>query len=378
MQIDAMETHALLEKALQGSKLYPDEAIHLCLEGELLDLAMAARILSARANPQRRVGYRVSRTVIYSNVCQPHCPFCSGTVTLSDPAAFTRSAAEVAAEAAAAVAAGATQIILQGGHRIDLPWEYYLNLVQAIAARCPGVQILAFSPTEIMLLNAAYQKGTAQVIAELKNAGMGGLMAGGDESLTTRAPEYRALLRGPWSEWFDVVHRCADAGLPVVAPFAFGLGETARERVGHLYRLRAVQERTAAAGRPAFAAVAVFTPAQAPPAAAAAEELLHVEGQAVHAAPAAQPPVSGYEYLRMVALARILVPGPQPVQASFLTQGAKVAQVALDCGADDLGGTHLQYQQAELAAGRTGVMTPAEMERLITDAGRIPAPQPGW
>ena len=355
-----MDTESLLRKALAGERLFPDEAIFLCEQGDLLNLGLAAREVTRRKNTAGAVGYAVSQTIVYSNVCQPNCPFCVGTVTKEDPAAFTKTTDEVLAEAAAAVASGATQITLQGGHRIDLPWEYYTGLVRAIKDRFPDVQIFAYSPTEIMVFNVVYQKRTAEVIAELKAAGMGALLAGGAETMNTRIPEYRALLRGPWNEWFDVVHRCADAGIPVVVPFVFGVGEAPKERVGHLYRARSVQERTTLAKKPAFVSLAVFNLTPPP----------GVEAPAM--------PVTGHEYLRMVALARVLVQNIPHVQTSFVAQGAKVAQVALDGGADDFGGTHMEFQQVELAAGRVGAMTAAEMERLIADTGRMPVRRNAW
>lgn len=362
IDLNLFDTDTILERVLRGEKPFPDEAIHLAAAGDLLPLAMTAARLARHHNPEGKIGYAVSRTVIYSNVCQPNCPFCTGTVTRDDPAAFTRTAEQVVAEVAEAVDAGATQIFLQGGHRIDLDWDYYPGLVRAIHERFPAVQIFAYSPTELAVFNVAYQKRSSEVILELKEAGMGGLFAGGAETLQTRGPEYRALLRGPWSEWFDIVHRCVDAGLPVVAPFVFGLGETPRERVGHLYRVRAVQDRTATAGKPAFTAMAVFTLPEGLPSAEAEPE----------------PPPSGHEYLRNLALARVLVPNIEHVQSSFVSQGAKVAQVALDGGADDLGPTHLEFEQAELAAARVGRMTPEEMERLIREAGRTPLRRAVW
>ncbi|MFZ5817134.1 MAG: radical SAM protein [Bacillota bacterium] len=351
LDLSFFDTDSILTKALKGERPFPDEAIYLCAEGEPAAMAAAADRVARHHHPEGKVGYAVSKTVIYSNICQPRCPFCTGTVTKDHPDGFTRSAEQVVAEVEEAVAAGATQIFLQGGHRIDLEWAYYPGLVRAIHERFPDLQIFAYSPTEIMVFNAAYQKRTTDVIQELKEAGMGGLFAGGAERLQTRGPEYRALLRGPWNEWFDVVHRAVDAGLPVVVPFVFGLGESARERVGHLYRVRAVQERTQAMKRPAFAAMAVFTLPDGRPAA---------DGET-------PPPVSSREYLRMVALARVLLPNIRHIQASPATQGAKVAQEALSSGADDLGQIHLE-----------GAFSPEEAERLIQEAGGIPLRRQRW
>jgi cyclic dehypoxanthinyl futalosine synthase len=361
MNLSFMDSEEILSKVLKGDRVFPEEAIHLCTEGDLVIMAMAAKVISQRLNPGNVVGYMVSKTVVYSNVCQPRCPFCTGTVEKDDPAAFTKSTEEVLAEAAEAVAAGATQLILQGGHRIDLPWAYYTGLLKAIKGQFPDLQILAYSPTEIMVFNVTYQKKTIAVITELKEAGMGALLAGGSQTMNTRIPEYRALLRGPWNEWFDVVHRCVDVGLQVVAPFVFGLGETAKERVGHLYRVKTVQERTTNAKHPAFISLDVFT--LLPP-------------QSGEVVPEAV--VSGHEYLRMIALARLLVPNITHVQSSFVAQGAKIAQVALDGGADDLGGTHMEYRHVELAAARVGPMSAAEIEHLIKETGRTPVQRQGW
>lgn len=362
LDLTFFDSDAILAKVLRGERPFPDEAIHLAADGPLLSMAIAAGRVARHLNPEGQVGYAVSRTVIYSNVCQPQCPFCTGTVTKEDPAAFTKTAEEVVAEVAEAVAAGASQLFLQGGHRIDLPWEYYPGLVRAIHQAFPQVQIFAYSPSELMVFNVAYQMRSSQVIEELKAAGMGGLFAGGVETLQSRGPEYRALLRGPWNEWFDIVHRCADASIPVVVPVVFGLGESARERVGHLYRIRSVQDRTTANKKPAFVSLAVFTLPGARPSAEAE----------------VPPPIAGQEYLRLLALTRLLVPNVKHLQSSFVSQGAAVAQVSIDGGADDLGPIPLEYDQVELATGQVGAMTPAELERLIQEAGRSPARRLAW
>lgn len=355
MNADVMDCGEILMKALEGQEVSPDEAAYLCQRASLLDLAAAAGELVRRANPAGEVCYTVNRTVVYSNVCDPQCPYCRGTVTRHDPRAFTLTAEEVASQVAGAVDQGATQIILQGGHRTDLPWEYYLELVRTVKERLPQVQVAGFSPTEIMVWRLPYEKTASQMIRELKAAGLGAMWAGGSPSLSSRIPEYRRLLMGPWEAWLEVVQGCADHGIPMVAPFVFGLGETHQGRVNYLCRLREVQGTTGEKGAPVFRSLAVFN----------------------LDAGAGAPPVSGQEYLRMVALARLLVPGIPHVASSFLYHGAKVAQVALDGGADDMGGTHLEFDRAELAAGRVGAMTADEMERLIRNAGRVPVRRSG-
>jgi cyclic dehypoxanthinyl futalosine synthase len=376
MNLSFMDADSLLEKALRGEKLFPEEAIWLAGNADLIPLGMVASKVAGNLNPDRQVGFAVSKTVQYSNICQPSCPFTVGNLLKEDPRAFTKSAEEIVTEVGQAVLEGATQITLQGGHQIDLPWEYYLGLVTAIRQAYPGVQLFAYSPTELMVFNTIFQKTTARLLAELHEAGMDGLLAGGAETMTARAPEYRALLRGPWNEWVEVVHRAADLRIPVIMPFVFGLGESVRERVGLLYRTRAIQERTKIAGKPAFARLSVFTLSATAPK-STADELTYVEGEAVVAeTPAAALKTTGYGYLRWLALARILVPNIQHVQSSFVSQGAKVSQVGLDGGADELGGTHLEYEQVDLAAGRVGAMTAPEMERLITEVGRRPVLRP--
>lgn len=373
MNLNLMDADSLLEKVLKGEKLFPDEAIWLADNVDLIPLGMVADRIAAARNPGRTVGYAISKTVAYSNVCQPSCPFTTGNVLQDDPRAFTKSAEEVVAEVGEAVKQGATQITLQGGHRIDLPWEYYLGLVKAVRTAYPAVQLFAYSPTEIMVFNTLFQKQTAAILAELHEAGMDGLLAGGAETMGARAPEYRALLRGPWNEWIEVVHRAADLRIPVIAPFVFGFGESTKERIGQLYRTRAIQERTTMAGKPAFARLSVFTLNLDQPQ-PATDEVTYVEGERVVAESPTAAPVktTGYGYLRWLAMARILVPNIPHVQSSFVSQGAKVAQVGLNGGADELGGTNMEYDKVDLASARVGAMTAPEMERLILEAGRKP------
>lgn len=361
----AYDTDALLHRLLAGDPPTLDEAVWLAERADFLQLGMAAQMLEARVNPERLVTFIVDQTIVYSNVCQPDCPFCVGTVTRDDPRAFTLSAEELVARVGAAVAAGARQIILQGGHRRDLPWPYYTGLLEAVKAAYPRVELAAYSPSEVMLFSACFERTHREVLAALQAAGLDILIAGGAESLPSRARENRTLLRGPWQEWLDVIHGCHELGIPVVATVPFGFGEAPRERVGHLCRLRAIQGRMGErGGAPVFRAVVPF-----PAAPAEADERLLLAG----AEAGVLEPASGHEYLRMVALTRLLCDNIPVVQASPLTQGARVAQVALDAGANDFGGTHLQYGRAELAAGRIGVMTPAEFIRLARDAGRVPA-----
>mgnify|MGYP000064531928 CR=1 FL=1 len=355
MNVNEMDCGEILMKALAEQRIRPDEAACLSQRASLLDLAAAAGELVRRVNPAGEVGYTVNRTVVYSNVCDPQCPYCRGTVTRDDPRAFTLTPEEAASRAAEAAAQGATQIILQGGHRTDLPWEYYLELVRTVKERLPQVQVMGFSPTEITVLRFPHEKSICQMIGDLKVAGLGAMWAGGAPSLSSRILEYRRLLKGPWETWLEVVQGCAKHGIPMVAPFVFGLGETHHERVNYLFRLREVQAVTTGDGAPVFRSLAIFNLDAGPD----------------------FPPVSGQEYLRMVALARLLVPNIPHVASSFLYHGAKVAQVSLDGGADDMGGTQLEFDRAELAAGRVGAMTAAEMERLIRDAGRVPVRRAG-
>jgi len=367
---DDVEMAGLLQRLSEGLQLSPDEAIRLVERAELPVLGLAAREAARLQNPEGLVGFVVDQTILYSNVCQPNCPFCNGTVTADDPRAFTLTPEEVVEKARPAVAAGAQQIILQGGHRIDLPWEYYLDLIRSLKEAYPGIAVAAYSPTEILVMAASFGRSTREVMTDLKEAGLDLLLSGGAEALGwLRQKENRILLRGPWNDWFDVLHRAHDLGIPVIGMVPFGLGETARERVGLLYRIRAVQFRTSRRGEGVFRALVPYD-AGAPP---ALGESLPAGLPWPEAGPASPSDPTGYEYLRMVAFARLLVDNVPRIQASFLTQGAKVAQVALAGGADDFGGTQFQCTRVELAAGRFGRMTPEEVQRLVRDAGLIPA-----
>lgn len=353
----AVDVEAILGRALAGARLGLDEAACLAEQADLLQLGMAARELAQRRHGGA-AGYTVDRTVVVGNACDPGCPYCAGTVLADDPRAFLLTPAQVAAQAQ-----GAGAVILQGGHRSDLYRQYYLDLVQA--ARGAGAAVAGFSPAEVAVAAAASGVSLRRMVAELAAAGLQALWGAGAEAVATRLPEYRRLLAGPWDEWEEVVRAAAAVGLPVVAVFPFGLGEAPADRARFLLRIRDLQDQTGA-----FRAVVPLAARRDGALAGGAGGA--APAPAAEAGPGAAGDPGGYEYLRMVALARLVLDNVDHVQASPLTQGAKVAQVALDCGADDLGGTQSQFTAAELAAGRFGPMTPAELERLIADAGRVP------
>lgn len=367
--MSTLSAESILERLLSGSRPTVAEAAELVARGDLISLGMVVGELRRRSAAAGTVSFTLDRTVDLGQACDSGCPYCAGTTPPAAPGAGAEPARERAAQAAGAP--GLRQVVLQGGHRTDLPLSFYTGLLAELRHANPGVARVAFSPSEVLTWAQAANHPAAAVLAELQAAGLDAMLAAGGEALPARRPEHRRLLAGPWPEWEAVIAAAGELGIPVIAPVPFGLGESPRERAEYLLRLQRLQEQTGA-----IAALLPFAPAVAPPQPGEGDELRLAD--AGDLAPAASPApaelmATGHEYLRMVALCRLLVPGVAHVSASPMTQGAKVAQVALACGADDFGGTQEQFELAELAAGRVGPMTAPEFARLIRDAGFRPA-----
>ncbi|BDG60943.1 hypothetical protein [Caldinitratiruptor microaerophilus] len=335
---------AVLRDLLEGRR--PDEAGALLLAGEaeVPLLALAAGEMARRRGAQ--VGYAPDVTIAYTGTCDAGCPMCGEGPAPGAAGAYRLRPEEAAARAAEAAARGAVQAVLQGGHPRDLSWNDLMAIVRAVRAAAPGMRLVALSATDLILWAEREGRPAAELAAGLRAAGADVLPAAALDAVQgMRGQEARRLLSGPWPEWEEAALAAARTGLRLVATLPVGAGESPRDQALYLLRLRALQDRLLAAGSAGFTAVAVLPASARTPA---------------------------YGYLRAVALARLLADNVPHVQTSVLVLGAKVAQVALGGGADDLGGTHLEVERLELAAGREGPFTPEEAERLIRDAGGEP------
>lgn len=313
---------------------------------------MAAGEMVRRRFPDNTATFALDRLIVYTNVCAPDCPFCAGTRQEGAAGAIVLDAGQVAARAGQLAQAGGSAVVLQGGHHPSLPYEAHLDLCRAVKQAQPGLDLCAFSPSEVIHLAQRSGRRVAQVVQDMREAGVDLLPGGGHEAMRSRQPEALQQLMEPWDLYDGVVQAAAQVGLPMTATLVFGGEDEAEERLMGLLRLRNLQDQT----RGVFKAVVPWG---------------LFEGNVRGA-----DPVTGNEYLRWVALTRLFLDNVPHLSASWLSQGPKIAQLALDAGANDLGGAFLD-ENPLLAAGVSYRLPKDDMARLIADAGRAPARRGG-
>jgi cyclic dehypoxanthinyl futalosine synthase len=344
-----MLEHAL-NKAAAGQRLSRDEAIGLYRGAPTHVLGRLADRARARRHPERIVSYIIDRNVNYTNVCVARCNFCAFYRPVGAPTGYVLSFDEIFRKIDETIAVGGVQLLLQGGHNPDLPIEWYEDLFRAVKARYPHFKLHALSPPEVIHISRLSQIPVAAVIARLVAAGLDSIPGGGAEILVDRV---RTLLhcigKATADEWLGVMRAAHQAGLKTTATMMYGTVETMEERLEHLFRLRDLQDETG--GFTAFITWS-FQPD-------------HTELGTRHGVTAE---ATGVEYLRTLAIARLVLDNFENLQASWVTQGGKVGQLSLAYGANDMGSVMIE-ENVVRAAGASYCMDEVEIVRNIEDAG---------
>jgi cyclic dehypoxanthinyl futalosine synthase len=297
------------------------------------------------------VTFVIDCNINYTNVCVSGCRFCAFYRGRDQEDAYTLSIEEVMKKIGKAVELGATQVLMQGGLNPDLPLEYYEEMLQETKERFPSVQRHFFSPAEIQFMAGVSGNSLKETLERLVEAGLQSIPGGGAEILDDEVRKKVSPNKISWEGWKEVMVLAHEMGLPTTATMVFGLGEGPEERVRHILRIREIQEETG--GFTAFIPWS-FQPGNT--------RLARKEGIKKS---------TGIEYLKVVALSRVLLHGViGNIQASHITQGPNVAQVALYYGANDLGGTMLEENVVKATGANPLSLPPEKMVRLIRDAGR--------
>lgn len=341
------ELKKISAKVSKGRRIEPDEALMLYRQADLLSLGELANMVRKRLHPERLVTFIVDRNVNYTNVCVNKCRFCAFYRSQDSPDAYVLSRDEIFRKIEETVAQGGTQILMQGGVHPDLGIEYFEDLFAAIKERFT-IQIHSLSPAEITFLSRKADLSIEKTLLRLKTAGLDSIPGGGAEILVDRVRKQVSPNKIRWRQWADVMQTAHALGMPTTATMMFGSLETQKEIIEHLLRLRNIQDRTN--GFTAFIPW-TFQPGNT--------ELGGTEASAV-------------EYLKTLAISRIMLDNFRNIQASWVTQGAKIAQVALEFGANDFGSTMIE-ENVVAAAGITFRMTKKEIVNIIRDAAYIPA-----
>src|SRR5687767_8663562 len=338
----------IASKVSAGGRVSAAEALELYRRAPTHLLGSLADGIRARKHPERVVTYIIDRNVNYTNICVARCNFCAFYREVGHSEGYVLGFEEIFNKIDETIAVGGNQLLLQGGHNPDLPIDWYEDLFRAIKARYPEFKLHALSPPEVLHISRLSQVPVPAVIDRLVAAGLDSIPGGGAEILVDRV---RRLLhcygKASSDEWLDVMRRAHHAGLRTTATMMYGTVETDEERIEHLMRLRDLQDETG--GFTAFITWS-FQPD-------------HTE-RGGHEA-------TGIDYLRTLAIARIVLDNFDNLQASWVTQGGKVGQLSLAFGANDMGSVMIE-ENVVRAAGAAYCMDEVEIVANVEDAGYVP------
>jgi cyclic dehypoxanthinyl futalosine synthase len=344
---ERVKAYQLLDRAATGERIGVEEALLLFdLPLPLLGEAAYWRTETLHRSPIRT--YHIDRNINYTNICISRCRFCAFWRDKESPEAFVLAWEELCQKIEETIALGGDQILLQGGLHPDLPLSWYEDLLRAIKERFPTINIHAFSPPEIYHFSRLSGFSIEEVLLRLRHAGLGTLPGGGAEILDEGLRQHLSPQKVSAAGWLQVMRTWHKLGGRSTATMMFGHLETRRQRLEHMLLLRQLQEETGG-----FIAFIPWT------------------FQPGNTALADHVPVGASEYLRTVAVARLFLDNFHNLQASWVTQGLRVAQLALHFGANDMGSLMIE-ENVVAAAGVRFRTTEEEMRETIREAGFIP------
>ncbi|WP_045215364.1 cyclic dehypoxanthinyl futalosine synthase [Desulfonatronovibrio magnus] len=328
-------------------RLTIEQAEKLWQEDNLFTLGQMAHETRLKMHPDNRVTYIVDRNINYTNVCVSACKFCAFFKPPGHEDGYVLSFAELSRKISETLELGGGQILLQGGMNPDLDLIYYQKMLEFIKDRFPQIAVHGFSPPEIYHLSRESGLSVKEVVARLKKSGLDSIPGGGAEILVDRVRTELSPRKCMTAQWLEVMKEAHLQGLKTTATMMFGHVETIAERLSHLDKLRSLQDQTG--GFTAFIPW-TFQPGNT---------LIEVQES------------SSAEYLKFLALCRLFLDNIPNIQASWVTQGAKIGQMALLSGANDFGSTMIE-ENVVAAAGVCFKMPENELRSLIRGAGFEP------
>lgn len=337
----------IISKVRAGRRLSGDDALLLYQEADLNILGQLADEIRQRLHPGSIVTYAIDRNINYTNICISGCKFCAYYRAPGDISGYVISRKELAEKLEETKSLGGTQVLLQGGLHPDLPLSFYEEMLSFIKDGF-AIHCHAFSPPEIVHFSKISGLSVKEVLVRLIRAGLDSIPGGGAEILSDRVRKQISPRKATTDEWLNVMETAHGLGLKTTATMMYGHVERLEERIEHLLRLRKLQDRTG--GFTAFIAWP-FQP----------------QNTALDVRPS-----TGQEYLKLLAISRIVLDNFPNLQASWVTQGPKVAQIALFFGANDFGSTMIE-ENVVAAAGVSHRLSETEIRRIVTGAGFKPS-----
>ena len=351
----------IAEKASSGERLTIEDALGLFAHPNLTELGLLADAARRLLHPADTVTYNVGRNINYTDVCWVQCDFCAFYCPPGSPDGYVLSKDEIYRKidellTVGGDAPGSNEILMQGGLNPKLRIDFFEDLFSSIRERYPQVHQHCLSATEILYIAHASRLSLDDCVRRLRDAGLDSIPGAGAEILSDEVRDVIGFRKDRVDEWLEV-HRIAHGlGMRTTATMMYGHVETVAQRVEHLRLVRELQDSTG--GFTAFIAWN-FQPDHT----ALGRDADRWNGGRA----------TGYDYLRTVAVSRLFLDNVRNLQASWVTQGMKIAQVGLQYGLNDFGSTMLEENVVRAAGtSHTGEVTLGEMERLIRDAGYRP------
>lgn len=340
----AISIESISEKVFANERITPEEALFLYQHPNLIELATLANHRRQQRVPGRTVTYIIGRILNYTNVCWVRCKFCAFYRVPGNEEGYLLSDEEILQKVGDTVDKGGIEILFQGGLNPKLKIDYYEGIFRKIMAAYPQVILHALSPAEIIYIAHISKLRLDECLARLKAAGLHSIPGAGGEILVDRVRKIIAPYKDTTDEWLACMRAASSQGIRSTASMMFGHVETLEDRIEHMTRIRDLQDECS----PFRAFISWnFQPE---------ETQLSIPVKA-----------SGFDYLRTVAVSRIFLDNIDNFQVSILTQGPKIAQAALDYGANDFGSIMIE-ENVVSAAGNKFILSTDEFERVIRAA----------
>jgi cyclic dehypoxanthinyl futalosine synthase len=345
-------TGEILAKALEGERITDADALTLLESRDLLAIGRVAHELRGRRADPARITFIVDRNINYTNVCVTDCDFCAFYRSPGDRReGYLLPAPVIFKKIEETLALGGTGVLMQGGHHPDLGIDYYEDLFRSIKARYP-IHLHALSPPEIQHIARRSKLSIPDALTRLRDAGLDSIPGGGGEILVDRVRDLIAPKKTKSSEWLNVMRHAHRLGMSTTATMMYGHVETVSERVEHMNRIRELQDETRG-----FRAFISWT--------------FQDDGNRLGAKVSREAMPTSFDYLLTQAVSRIYLDNVDHIQSSWVTQGMKIGQVALEFGADDLGSIMIE-ENVVSAAGTTYRASTDDFVRTIRGLGKIP------
>jgi len=344
----------ILNKSLAGERVNVEECIALFESDQVEKIGDTANRIMLKWHPEPITTFVIGRNINYTNICDVFCKFCAFYRAPGSKDGYVLPDEVIFQKIQETVDVNGTEILMQGGVNPDLPFSYYLDILRAIKERF-NIQMHSFSPAEIMKMKFISGLSLEETMRQLRDAGLDSLPGGGAEILDDRTRRRISRLKGSWRDWMDVMQTGHKLGMHSTGTMVIGLGELLEERALHLERIRTAQDECIAQklDSPGFLA---FIPWTFQP------DNTNLKGEKV----------SAEEYLKTLAISRIMLDNVPNFQSSWVTMGPEVGKLSLSYGCNDFGSTMLE-ENVVSAAGTTHKVNIELILKLIREAGKIPA-----